>query len=121
MTVEHACANISPHTGLFSVTSIGLGPFRIVDTYRASSLSWLSVTLVDQRTHGVDSPGVCKIWYYQRKTEKLRLRAGLPELYDPNDLPDPHYDANYIPVLTEQEQIDLHYREYVQTFVLAVF
>lgn len=76
-------------TGLFSVTSIGLGPFRIVDTYR-----------------------VCKIWYYQRKTEKLRLRAGLPELYDPNDLPDPHYDANYIPVLTEQEQIDLHYQQH---------
>ena len=52
-----------------------------------------------------------KIWHYKRKTEKLRRAAGLPELYDPNDLPDPKYDANYVPVLTEEEQIDLHYRE----------
>ncbi|PCH41098.1 hypothetical protein WOLCODRAFT_89020 [Wolfiporia cocos MD-104 SS10] len=73
-------------TGLFSVTSIGLAPFRVVDTYR-----------------------MCKIWWYQRRTDKLRREAGLPELYDPDDLPDPHYDANYVPVLTEQEQINLHY------------
>lgn len=52
-----------------------------------------------------------KIWRYKWKTEKLRRAAGLPELYDPNDLPDPKYDANYVPVLTEEEQIDLHYRE----------
>ncbi|KAH9938207.1 uncharacterized protein B0H18DRAFT_866440 [Fomitopsis serialis] len=71
-------------TGLFSLTSIGLAPFRIVDTYRR----------------------VGKIWWYKRKTEKLRYAAGLPELYDPNDLPDPQYDANFVPVLTEEEQID---------------
>ncbi|KZT74331.1 hypothetical protein DAEQUDRAFT_660489 [Daedalea quercina L-15889] len=77
-------------TGLFSLPSIGLMPFRIVDTYR-----------------------VFKIWWYKRKTEKLRCAAGLPELYDPNDLSDPLYDANYVPVLTEEEQIDLHYQQHM--------
>ncbi|EPT03734.1 hypothetical protein FOMPIDRAFT_1158598 [Fomitopsis schrenkii] len=76
-------------TGLFSLTSIGLMPFRIVDTYR-----------------------MFKIWHYKRKTEKLRRAAGLPDLYDPNDLPDPQYDANYVPVLTDEEQIDLHYQQH---------
>ncbi|TFY59690.1 hypothetical protein EVJ58_g5638 [Rhodofomes roseus] len=76
-------------TSLFSITSIGLMPFRTVDTYR-----------------------VFKIWWYKRKTEKLRCAAGLPELYDPNDLPDPHYDANFVPVLTEEEQVDLHYQQH---------
>lgn len=43
-------------------------------------------------------------------TIKRRRKAGLPDLYDNNDLPDPAYDANYIHVLTEEEQADLHYR-----------
>ena len=54
--------------------------------------------------------GICKIWHYKRKIAKLRRKAGLPELYDPDDLPDPVYDPNYIHVLTEEQQIDLHYR-----------
>lgn len=41
---------------------------------------------------------------------KLRAKAGLPELYDADDLPDPVYDPNYVHVLTEEQQIDLHYR-----------
>ncbi|KZT12507.1 uncharacterized protein LAESUDRAFT_638973 [Laetiporus sulphureus 93-53] len=75
-------------TGFFSLPSIGLMPFRIVDTYR-----------------------ICKICYYQRKTAKLRQKAGLPALYDKNDLPDPKYDANYVPVLSDEEQVDLHYQQ----------
>ncbi|KAI0650754.1 hypothetical protein C8Q79DRAFT_1006990 [Trametes meyenii] len=75
-------------TGLFTATSIGFIPFRVMDTYR-----------------------VCKIWHYKRKIAKLRQKASLPELYDPDDLPDPVYDPNYIQVLTEDQQIDLHYRE----------
>ncbi|KAH9951643.1 golgi-body localization protein domain-containing protein [Amylocystis lapponica] len=76
-------------TALFSITSIGLIPFHVVDTYR-----------------------ICKIWHYQRRTTKLRRIAGLPALYDADDLPDPIYDANYVHVLTEQEQIDLHYQQH---------
>ena len=56
-------------------------------------------------------PGICKIWHYKRKIARLRKKAGLLELYDPDDLPDPVYDKNYVQVLTEKEQIDLHYRE----------
>lgn len=59
------------------------------------------------------SAGICKIWHYKRKIAKLRQKAGLPELYDPDDLPDPVYDPNYVQVLTEKEQIDLHYRAYL--------
>ncbi|KAI9063308.1 hypothetical protein FKP32DRAFT_1758393 [Trametes sanguinea] len=75
--------------GLFTATSIGFIPFRIMDTYR-----------------------ICKIWHYKRKIGRLRRKAGLPELYDPDDLPDPVYDPNYIHVLTEEEQIDLHYQQH---------
>ncbi|KAJ3488375.1 hypothetical protein NLI96_g2885 [Meripilus lineatus] len=75
--------------GLFSATSIGLIPFRVLDTYRIS-----------------------KIWMYKRRTRKLRAKAKLPELYDVDDLPDPMYDVNYVHVLTEEEQADLHYQQY---------
>jgi hypothetical protein len=37
--------------------------------------------------------------------------AGLPQLFDEDDLPDPFYDPNYVHVLTEVEQKDLHRRE----------
>ncbi|KAK7470537.1 hypothetical protein VKT23_001962 [Stygiomarasmius scandens] len=71
--------------GLFTVTGIGLIPYRVLDTYR-----------------------IAKIWHYKRKTNKLRKKAGLPQLYDADDLPDPAYDPNYVHVLTDKEQVDLH-------------
>jgi len=73
---------------LFTATGIGLIPSRTLDTYRIS-----------------------KIWHYKRKTKKLRAKAGLPELYDIDDLPDPAYDPNFVHVLTEQEQQDLHHHQ----------
>jgi len=71
--------------GLFTVTGIGLIPSRVLDTYR-----------------------IYKIWYYKRRTRKLREKAGLPQLFDVDDLPDPAFDPNYVHVLTEKEQKDLH-------------
>ncbi|OCH92936.1 hypothetical protein OBBRIDRAFT_802282 [Obba rivulosa] len=56
--------------------------------------------------------GIVKIWRYKRRIAKLRRKAGLPELYDPDDLPDPVYDENYVHVLTEEEQMDLHYQQH---------
>lgn len=76
-------------TSLFSFTSIGLIPFRVMDTWR---VYW--------------------IWHYQQKTMKLRQKAGLPELYDKNDLPDEELDPNYVHVLTPKEQADLHYQQH---------
>ncbi|GJE84182.1 hypothetical protein PsYK624_002580 [Phanerochaete sordida] len=76
-------------TGLFTVTSIGLIPFRALDTWR-----------------------ITKIWHYQRVTIKRRAAAGIPDLYDNNDLPDPLYDENHIHVLTDKEQADLHYQQH---------
>ncbi|PIL37095.1 hypothetical protein GSI_00787 [Ganoderma sinense ZZ0214-1] len=76
-------------TGLFTITSIGFIPFRVMDTYR-----------------------ICKIWRYKRKIARVRRRAGLLELYDPDDLPDPVYDKNHVQVLSEKEQIDLHYQQH---------
>ncbi|CAA7259857.1 unnamed protein product [Cyclocybe aegerita] len=87
-------------TGLFTVTSIGLIPYRVLDTYR-----------------------IWKIWRYKRKTMKLREKAGLPQLFDVDDLPDPVYDPNYVHVLTEEEQRDLHRQQrkfqYSQTWYRA--
>ncbi|KAF5344065.1 hypothetical protein D9758_008854 [Tetrapyrgos nigripes] len=71
--------------GLFTVTGVGLIPFRVLDTYRIS-----------------------RICHYKRKTRRLRAQAGLPQLFDEDDLPDPVYDPNYIHVLTDEEQKDLH-------------
>ncbi|TBU45037.1 golgi-body localization protein domain-containing protein [Dichomitus squalens] len=84
-------------TGLFTVTSIGFIPFRVMDTYR-----------------------ICKIWYYQRKILQLRQKAGLLDLYDPDDLPDPVYDKNYVQVLSDKEQIDLHYRKHLARLALWI-
>lgn len=74
--------------GLFTVTGIGLIPTRALDTYR-----------------------ICKIWHYKHKTTKLRDKAGLPQLFDVDDLPDPAYDPSFVHVLTEQEQQDLHHQQ----------
>lgn len=57
--------------------------------------------------------GIVRIWHYKRLTRKLRKKARLPELYDEDDLPDPMYDPNYVHVLNQREQDDLHYREYL--------
>lgn len=57
------------------------------------------------------SAGIWKIWRYKRNTIRLREQAGLPQLFDVDDLPDPMYDPNYVHVLTEQEQRDLHDRK----------
>lgn len=74
--------------GLFTVTGIGLIPTRALDTYR-----------------------IYKIWHYKRKTTKLRDKAGLPQLFDVDDLPDPAYDPSFVHVLTEREQQDLHHQQ----------
>ncbi|KAH7929403.1 hypothetical protein BV22DRAFT_123832 [Leucogyrophana mollusca] len=74
--------------GLFTATGIGLIPARALDTYR-----------------------VYKIWLYKRRTRKLREKAGLPQLFDIDDLPDPMYDPNYVHVLSGAEQQDLHHQQ----------
>ncbi|KAF4601061.1 hypothetical protein EYR38_005710 [Pleurotus pulmonarius] len=71
--------------GLFTVTGIGLIPFRVMDSYR-----------------------IFKIWHYKLRTKRLRAKAGLPQLLDRDDLPDPEYDPNYVHVLTDKQQHDLH-------------
>jgi hypothetical protein len=78
---------------------------------------------------------VYNIWYFKRKTRRLRKERGLPPLLDEDDLPDPVYDPHYVGlaphlrfsrandglkqvhVLTETEQRDLHYRELVYAVV----
>ncbi|KAI9466894.1 hypothetical protein BJY52DRAFT_1235073 [Lactarius psammicola] len=74
--------------GLFCLTGIGLIPWRVIDTHR-----------------------VVKIWYYKRRTRELRRKAGLPELYDKDDLPDPMFDPNYVHVLTDKQQYELHHEQ----------
>jgi hypothetical protein len=75
--------------GLFTLTSIGLIPWRALDTWR---VYW--------------------IWHYQRKTAALRRKKNIPQLEDPNDLPDPVYDDRYVHVLSDKEQRDLHYHQH---------
>ncbi|KAH8113230.1 hypothetical protein DFH11DRAFT_1600871 [Phellopilus nigrolimitatus] len=70
---------------LFTVTGVGLLPWRVVDTYR-----------------------ILRIWHYKRLTRKLRRKAKLPMLFDEDDLPDPMYDPNYVHVLSEKQEHTLH-------------
>lgn len=108
------------YLGLFSLPSIGLIPCRILDTY-----SKCNDLIRDSPLTTVLVLGICKIWHYKHKTARLRGEAGLPDLYDADDLPDPVYDKNYVHVLSEEEQIDLHYRQYSvsgsKLFVNVVF
>ncbi|CAE6404563.1 unnamed protein product [Rhizoctonia solani] len=73
---------------LFTVTGVGLIPWRVIDTYR-----------------------IAKIWHYRQVTRRLRRNAKLPALIDGNDLPDPVYNPNYVHVLSEKQQEDLHYQQ----------
>ncbi|QRV72413.1 hypothetical protein RhiJN_00427 [Ceratobasidium sp. AG-Ba] len=73
---------------LFTLTGVGLIPWRVIDTYR-----------------------IAKIWHYRQVTRRLRRNAGLPALIDGNDLPDPIYNPNYVHVLSEKQQNDLHYQQ----------
>lgn len=95
--------------GLFCLTGIGLIPWRVVDTYRPSLLHGPLHILLTWVT------GIIVIWYYKRRTRKLREKAGLPELYDNNDLPDPIFDPNYVHVLTDKQEYELHHRESVHS------
>ncbi|CAE6540752.1 unnamed protein product [Rhizoctonia solani] len=73
---------------LFTVTGVGLIPWRVIDTYR-----------------------IAKIWHYRQVTRRLRRQAQLPALIDGNDLPDPTYNPNYVHVLSERQQKDLYYQQ----------
>lgn len=73
---------------LFTATGVGLIPWRAIDTYR-----------------------IGKIWYYKRLTRQLRRKAGLEELVDEDDLPDPAYNPDYVHVLTDEQQDELHYQQ----------
>ncbi|TFK23246.1 hypothetical protein FA15DRAFT_670632 [Coprinopsis marcescibilis] len=79
--------------GLFTVTSVGFIPNRILSTYR-----------------------IYKVWDYKRKTIKRRKEAGLPQLFDQDDLPDPQYDPNFVHVLTDEEHQDLHRQQIKFTY-----
>ncbi|TEB35642.1 hypothetical protein FA13DRAFT_1788259 [Coprinellus micaceus] len=86
--------------GLFTVTSVGFIPSRVLSTWR-----------------------IGKIWRYKKLTIKRRKAAGLPQLLDLDDLPDPAYDRNFVRVLSEEEHHDLHRQQikfaYHQTWYRA--
>jgi len=74
--------------GLFTATGIGLIPWRVIDTYR-----------------------MAKIWHYKRLTRQLRRKAGIQDLGDEDDLPDPAINPDFVRVLTEKQQDELHYQQ----------
>ncbi|RXK38019.1 hypothetical protein M231_04688 [Tremella mesenterica] len=74
--------------GLFTLTGVGLIPWRVIDTYR-----------------------MVIIWRLKRLTTKLRKERGLPPIDDPNDLPDPIDVQDYVSVLTEKQQEQLRHQQ----------
>lgn len=53
-----------------------------------------------------------RIWRCKNLTRKLRQKAGLPLLYDEDDLPDPMYDPNYVHVLSDEQEKEIHHRRW---------
>jgi len=66
---------------LFTLTGVGLIPWRVMDTYR-----------------------IAQIWNLQRISRNLRKEKGLPPLENEHDLPDPDLDPNFTHVLTDKQQ-----------------
>lgn len=87
--------------------SKGLLPWRVIDTYRKISC----IAQCKDKVAYLHYLGILRIWHYKRLTRKLRSKAGLPLLYDEDDLPDPMYDPNYVHVLSDKQQETLHYSE----------
>jgi hypothetical protein len=44
------------------------------------------------------APGFSIIWTLKSKNERLRKKRGLPPIADPNDIPDPKDQADYVAV-----------------------
>ncbi|KIR60249.1 hypothetical protein I314_04105 [Cryptococcus bacillisporus CA1873] len=80
--------------GLFTVTGVGLIPWRVIDTYRMSV-----------------------IWTLKRRAERRREKMDLPPIEDENDLPDPQDIPGYIHVLNEKEAAKL--RHHQEKFALS--
>lgn len=47
----------------------------------------------------------------KRRTHLKRKKLGLPPIEDPNDIPDPRDQEDYVSVLTEKEQAQLLYQQ----------
>ncbi|CAD6568158.1 MAG: hypothetical protein TREMPRED_004307 [Tremellales sp. Tagirdzhanova-0007] len=74
--------------GLFTLTGVGLIPWRVRDTYR-----------------------MVIIWRRKRLITKLRVARGLAPIEDPNDLPDPKEAADYVSVLSDEYVEQLRYQQ----------
>ncbi|KAK4690078.1 hypothetical protein P7C73_g67, partial [Tremellales sp. Uapishka_1] len=74
--------------GLFTVTGVGLIPWRVTDTYR-----------------------IYIIWKLKRLSTKLRAERDLPPIEDPDDMPDPAFDKDFVQVLSDKQQEQLHYQQ----------
>ncbi|WWD20032.1 hypothetical protein CI109_104505 [Kwoniella shandongensis] len=74
--------------GLFTVTGVGLIPWRALDTYRMSV-----------------------IWTLKSRSVRRRKQRGLPPIEDENDLPDPALIKDYVHVLTDEEQARLTHQQ----------
>ena len=83
----------------------GLIPWRVVDTYSKIYQIYFSGDADEM------PQGILRIRRFKSLTRKLRAEAGLPELFDEDDLPDPIYDPNYVHVLSEKQEMELHHRE----------
>ena len=51
------------------------------------------------------------IWTLRQRTHRLRKKAGLPPIADPNDLEDPKDQEDYLSVLSEKDKAQLKYQQ----------
>lgn len=77
---------------LFTITGVGLIPWRAIDTYR-----------------------IVRIWHYQRLIRKRRQQRGLPPLEDENDIPDPTKDPDQVLEPRRQEMLVLQQTKFAKS------
>jgi len=96
---------------LFTVTGVGLIPWRVMDTYCEPPFL-RGIVIKIPRNPLILIAGIVVIWYFKRLDRQLRKKKGLPPLEDENELPDPLFDPNFTHVLTEKQQKELRLSPY---------
>ncbi|KAG8742573.1 hypothetical protein FRC10_001238 [Ceratobasidium sp. 414] len=94
---------------LSRVDSLALVSFTT--PYQCHPLTLLPQALLILILKSNGGAGIAKIWHYRQVTRRLRRKGGVPALVDGNDLPDPVYNPNYVHVLSEKQQNELHYQQ----------
>lgn len=94
--------------GLFTITGVGLIPWRVKDTYRECIVP---PERIDPVTMLIPCKGISVIWTLRERVRRRRKQQGLPPVADLNDLEDPRDQEDYVSVLSDKERANLVHQQ----------